>query len=293
MRSLPSNLAQKLDFGVTTLAYAWRLTRADGVIVAVTQHDRDLTFDGTLFVAAQSFVGADHEREVSLASDRTALSGALKIGAITESDLTLGRWDQAKVEAFWVDWTSPSDFIPMWTGMVAGASWRGSVFELDIVGPETLLNRDIGRVYSRTCDAVLGDARCKVDLAGAGRTISATIAGVVSDRAVTMAMPAGKTASDFKSGVFSIITGAAASWQCDIARIDANTTVWQLSLSRPLPIAPQVGDTIRIIMGCDKSFATCKTRFANALNFRGQPTLPGDDVAFGAPAALGNDGGKR
>jgi uncharacterized phage protein (TIGR02218 family) len=293
MRHVPTNLAQKLDIGVTTLAYAWRLTRADGVIVAVTQHDRDLSFDSTLFVAAQSFQGSDHEREVSLASDRTALSGALKIGAISEADLALGRWDQAKVEAFWVDWTSPADFIPMWTGLVAGASWRGSVFELDIVGPETLLNRDIGRVYARTCDAVLGDGRCKVDLAAAGRTISATIASIVSDRAVMMALPLGKTAGDFVGGVFTVMSGTASSWCCDIARIDVTASAWQLSLSRPLPVAPQVGDAIKITMGCDKAYATCKTRFANALNFRGQPTLPGDDVAFGGPAATGNDGGKR
>jgi uncharacterized phage protein (TIGR02218 family) len=293
MRSLPSNLAQKLDFGVTTLAYAWRLTRADGVIVAVTQHDRDLTFDGTLFVAAQSFLGSDHEREVSLASDRTALSGALKIGAISEADLALGRWDQAKVEAFWVDWTSPADYIPIWTGLVAGATWRGSVFELDIVGPETLLSRDVGRVYARTCDAVLGDGRCKVDLAAAGRTISTTIASIISDRALTITLPVGKTLSDFVGGVFTVMNGTAASWRCDIARIEAGATTWQLSLSRPLPAAPQAGDAIKITMGCDKSYSTCKASFANALNFRGQPNLPGDDVAFGGPAATGNDGGQR
>jgi uncharacterized phage protein (TIGR02218 family) len=293
MRNLPPNLAQKLDSGVTTLAYAWRLTRTDGVTVAVTQHDRDLTFGGTLFVAAQGYVGGNFEREVSLASDRTALSGALKIGAITEADLALGRWDQAKVEAFWVDWTSPTDFIPMWTGIVAGASWRGSVFELDIVGPETVLNRDIGRVYARTCDAVLGDARCKVDLASAARTISTTIASTISDRALTIALPVGKTSSDFVGGVFTMMNGPAALWRCDIARVDAGATTWQLSLSRPLPVAPQAGDAIKITMGCDKAFSTCKTRFANALNFRGQPTLPGDDVAFGGPAMTGNDGGKR
>jgi uncharacterized phage protein (TIGR02218 family) len=293
VRSLPPTLAQKLDFGVTTLAYAWRLTRVDGVSVAVTQHDQDLTFDSTLFVAAQGFIGGDHEREVSLASDRTALSGALKIGAISEADLALGRWDQAKVEAFWVDWTNPADFIPMWTGIVAGASWRGSLFELDIAGPETLLNGDIGRVYARTCDAVLGDARCKVDLAAVGRTISATIANVVSDRTLTIALPAGKASSDFVGGVFKFVNGLMGAWTCDIARIDVNAMVWQLSLARPLPLAPQVGDAINITMGCDKAFATCKTRFANILNFRGQPTLPGDDVAFGGPAVSGNDGGKR
>ena len=294
MRVLPPALAAKLNSGVTTMAQAWRLTRADGVVVAVTQHDSDLTFDGTIFRAAHSFVGTDHEQAVNLAPDRTALSGALTIGAISEADLASGRWDQAKIEAFWVDWSNPADNIPVWSGVVAGASWRGAAFELDIVGPETVLNREIGRVYARTCDAVLGDLRCKVDLAASGRTSQAIIASVVLDRRLTIAAPNGKIARDFVGGVLTIVSGPASSWRCDITRIEeASASAWHISVSRPFPLAPTSGDAIAISVGCDKAFATCTARFANGLNFRGQPTLPGDDVAFGGPAMTGNDGGKR
>jgi uncharacterized phage protein (TIGR02218 family) len=293
MRTLPASFAQKLDEGVTSIALAWRLTRRDGVQVGVTQHDRDLSFDGTLFVAAHSFVSGDHEKELNLAPDRTALSGALTVGAITQADLALGRWDHAKVEAFWVDWSNPTDFLPMWAGLVAGASWRGSVFELDIVGPQSVLDRDIGRVYARTCDAALGDGRCTVDLGLGGRTVSRVIATVLSDRSIAVVTPSGKAASDFNGGRFSLIAGAAQGWHCDITHIQPHASTWHVSLSRPIPIAPAQGDAVTITMGCDKSFATCKTRFANALNFRGQPTMPGDDVAFGGPSTSGNHGGKR
>jgi uncharacterized phage protein (TIGR02218 family) len=293
MRTLPPSLAQKLDDGVTSIAMAWRLTRKDGVQVGMTQHDRDLSFDGTLFVAAHSFISGDHEKELNLAPDRTALSGALTVGAITQADLALGRWDNAKVEAFWVDWSNPTDFLPMWTGLVAGASWRGAAFELDIVGPQSVLDRDIGRVYARTCDAALGDGRCMVDLGLGGRTVSRVIATVLSDRSIGVAAPTGKAASDFIGGRFSLIAGAAQGWHCDITHIQPHASTWHVSLSRPFPIAPAQGDAVKITMGCDKSFATCKTRFANALNFRGQPTMPGDDVAFGGPSTAGNHGGKR
>jgi uncharacterized phage protein (TIGR02218 family) len=293
MRSIPATLASKLDEGVTTLALAWRLTRTDGVIVALTQHDRDLTFDNTTFVAAQAFLGSDQESQLNLSPNRTALSGALTIEAISEADLALGRWDGAKVEAFWVDWTSPTDFIRIWLGIVAGATWRGSVFELDVVGPEAVLNKEIGRVYARTCDATLGDGRCKVNLAVSGRTLSATISAVSCDRSVTCAIPAGSNKDDFIGGVITLTDGPATSWRADVTRIEVSTSAWRIYLSRPFPIAPASGNGFSLTMGCDKSFATCKARFANALNFRGQPTLPGDDVAFAGPAAGGNDGGKR
>jgi uncharacterized phage protein (TIGR02218 family) len=35
-----------------------------------------------------------------------------------------------------------------------------------------------------------------------------------------------------------------------------------------------------VLAGCDKAFSTCKKKFDNALNFRGFPHLPGNDVAY-------------
>jgi uncharacterized phage protein (TIGR02218 family) len=35
-----------------------------------------------------------------------------------------------------------------------------------------------------------------------------------------------------------------------------------------------------ITAGCDKSFATCKARFDNGINFRGFPHVPGSDFSY-------------
>jgi uncharacterized phage protein (TIGR02218 family) len=293
MRTLPSALNAKLAEGVTTLARAWRLTRGDGVIVALTQHDRDLSFDGTLFKAAGSFIVADHERELGLSADRTALSGALTATTISEADLKLGRWDGAKIEAFWVDWTNPADFIPMWRGLVAGVTWRGSVFELDVVGIEAALTREIGQVYARTCNASLGDGRCKVDLNLPAHKILANIQAVMTERVIKIATPVGKNVFQFQGGTLEITNGLASGWKSAIHSVIASATGWEITITRPLPVTPATGDNVCLQVGCDKSFVTCRDRFANALNFRGQPTMPGDDVAFGGPAPMGNDGGKR
>ena len=56
------------------------------------------------------------------------------------------------------------------------------------------------------------------------------------------------------------------------------------------PIAP--GDTFSVTAGCDKQFATCKSKFANGLNFRGFPFMPGNDAVLAGPA-LPLDGGSR
>jgi len=42
---------------------------------------------------------------------------------------------------------------------------------------------------------------------------------------------------------------------------------------------------VELVEGCDKSLATCATRFANAVNFRGEPYLPGIDLLTRYPGA--------
>ncbi|MFZ5670882.1 MAG: baseplate hub protein [Pseudomonadota bacterium] len=44
--------------------------------------------------------------------------------------------------------------------------------------------------------------------------------------------------------------------------------------------------------GCDKRFATCSGRFSNGLNFRGFPTIPGDDFLTLVPARGDRNDGK-
>ena len=45
------------------------------------------------------------------------------------------------------------------------------------------------------------------------------------------------------------------------------------------------GDTFAVTAGCDKQFATCRAKFANAVNFRGFPHMPGNDFVAAYPRA--------
>ncbi len=50
---------------------------------------------------------------------------------------------------------------------------------------------------------------------------------------------------------------------------------------------------ITVEVGCDKRFETCRDRFANTLNFRGFPHIPGNDfvVSFTRQGEARQDGG--
>jgi hypothetical protein len=59
----------------------------------------------------------------------------------------------------------------------------------------------------------------------------------------------------------------------------------QLELFLPMGYAIESGDTFRIHPGCDKRLETCIDRFANVLNFRGEPYVPGADSLVSYPDA--------
>ena len=57
----------------------------------------------------------------------------------------------------------------------------------------------------------------------------------------------------------------------------------QIELLLPMGYAIEIGDLFRIHPGCDKRLDTCIERFANVLNFRGEPYVPGQDSLMSYP----------
>jgi hypothetical protein len=51
----------------------------------------------------------------------------------------------------------------------------------------------------------------------------------------------------------------------------------QITLAQPMPYLCAIGDAYSMHAGCDKAFETCRDRFANVVNFRGEPHIGGVD----------------
>jgi uncharacterized phage protein (TIGR02218 family) len=56
-----------------------------------------------------------------------------------------------------------------------------------------------------------------------------------------------------------------------------------LTLAEAPVRAMAVGDAFAVVAGCDKLAATCRAKFANLINFRGFPTIPGDETMVRYP----------
>ena len=87
MRTIPSGLQEKLSSGVTTLCRCWRIARRDGVVLGFTDHDEDVTVDGTLCRAGTGLTGSEVTARLGLSVDGSEISGALDDEALSEADL--------------------------------------------------------------------------------------------------------------------------------------------------------------------------------------------------------------
>ena len=289
MKPLDPALQAHLDAGATTLAWCWRLTRGDGVVFGFTDHDRALQFDGTSFEPETGFTASELRASADLAVDAQDAEGVLSSDRITEADILEGRWDSAAVEVFRVNWAAPAQRVLLRRGAV-GEIRRGRVaFVAEMRSLAHQLGQTVGRVFQGACDARLGDARCGVELDDPAYRASASVSAVQRARAFTAAGLGGFAAGWFTLGRLDW-TGGANAGRVDEVRAHgvvggvAGGVAAITLLEAPVrPIAP--GDAFVLRAGCDKRIETCAGKFANVVNFRGFPHIPGEDVMLRNAAA--------
>ena len=164
MRIIQAEFAERLAHGAVTSCLCWRLERRDGFVLAVTEHDRPLDVDGTHYLPGAAVDGASFVQTADLRPGHAAAGGALAHEAITDADLAAGLWDGARVEVIRADWQRPDLFVRVWSGKLGEITRGDTGFEAQLVSLKADLERPLGRVYARQCDAELGDARCGVDV---------------------------------------------------------------------------------------------------------------------------------
>lgn len=278
MKDLGGGLEAHLATGATTLCWCWRLTRRDGVIFGATDHDEPLTFDGTVFEASAGFTASDIKDGVGLSVDNLEVSGALSSAALTDVDLSAGRYDDAKVEIFRVNWADVMQRVLMRTGSLGEVRRSGSAFAAEVRGLQHYLQQPKGRLFQFTCDADVGDARCGVNLATPAFTGTATIMTAPTPRRFTVSGLSAYGHDFFSRGLATFTSGPAAGLKIEVKSHSNLNGVVMVELWADAEGPPAAGNTFTVRAGCDKHFETCKERFSNGINFRGFPKMPGNQL---------------
>ncbi len=260
-----------------TVATFWRVARSDGVTLGFTTHDGDLWFDGVLHRAVPGMMPSAIRRSADLEPDSAEVEGALSHESISSADLAAGRFDGARVAIGVVDWESLENHV-LYRGAIGSVTEEASKFTAQLFSRKAELQHDPVPRTSPTCRAAFCGPGCT--LSAVRYTHRATvISAQLNQNALTVS-----SATDpalFLGGTLRVCDGALAGQSAEIISVSGS----QLVLSSPLDEAPVAGTRLRLTEGCDRTIATCASRFANAINFQGEPYLPGNDMIARYPSS--------
>lgn len=260
-----------------TVATYWRLYRRDGVTLGFTTHDKDLWFGGICHRAAPGLLPSAIRRSASLEPDSAEIEGALTHDSIRAEDIAQGRFDGAFLEAGAVDWENGENAV-LYSGELGTISSEGNRFEAELLSGKTVLETDLVPRTSPACRAEFCGPGCGLSAARFSAEMRITAIDEASGR---MALSPLSDPALWVDGSLRWLDGSHAGFWRTISDAAAEG----VRLDDPLPPDAVIGSRVLLTQGCDHSLATCHGRFGNAVNFRGEPFLPGNDALTRYPVS--------
>ena len=273
---------------VRTKALCWSVVRTDGVSIKGTSLDRDLVvtasgYAGT-YPAMLGVIGSNVKSSADLSIDNLEVQSALFTTGVEASDIEAGLYDGAAVVVFETDFTNPASVTILRTGTIGQITRTAEGgYTAEIRGLAQQLAQVITDVYQLSCRAEFGSGdetrvirRCGVDRAA--YTFSDVVTAITTpDRKFTSSSlgAAHPVNGYFQYGEIIFTSGSNDGYT---RRVKTYSSTGLTDLTEPLPYDIEVGDTFSIVAGCDKSLATCRDKFSNVINFKGEPDIPGNDA---------------
>lgn len=257
------------------VAAFWRIYRRDGVTLGFTSHDRDLRFAGVLHRAAPGILPSAIRRTAGLSGDSAEMQGALTHDSIADADLAAGRFDDALVEVGAVDWETCENAV-LYVGSIGDVTREGGGFTADLRSAKAALEIDPVPRTSPMCRAAFCGPGC--GLSGARFEHRARLVSIDPD--LQQLSLSAADLERFASGTVRFLDGPLAGVALAVVAADRAGLVVDAAIDGGLAQGMQA----ILREGCDHTLATCAARFDNAVNFRGEPFLPGNDLLSRYPS---------
>lgn len=274
MKNISTELKEHLAGEVACMANCWKITRKDGAVLGFTSHDADIEIDGVTYRADTGITPTAVQTNSSFAVDNLEVEGMLSADSIREADLNAGLYDFAELEVFMVNYEDLSmGQLPLRRGWIGEVTYGAEQFVAEVRGLTQKLSQRIGDVFTPQCRAVFADTKCGID---AANFMSAATVDSAESREVFASSALTQTSGYFNFGKVRFTSGENSGLSMEVKEFAAGRVILVL----PLPYEIASGDGFEIVAGCDKNFNTCVGKFSNAVNFRGEPHVPGSDKAL-------------
>jgi uncharacterized phage protein (TIGR02218 family) len=256
-------------------------TFVDGSVLRTTSADVALSFSGNTWLSESPIIERTYTTvQVGVTVDTMTLtvkpSPANTIGGLSwQSAARQGYLDGATVlveTAYLTTWPTVIGTLHVFGGNVSEADPARTKVDIQVTSALELLNRQFPRnLYQATCLHTVYDSGCTV--AKASFTVTGTVTGTPTVTSIKTgnAQPTGY----FEQGVLTFTSGANNGLKRTVKSYDPATG---FTFALPLPVAPSAGDTISVFAGCDKTKATCQSKFSNIGRFRAFPWIPAPET---------------
>lgn len=284
MRQVSDKMAALLESNQFVIAELYTITTVQGSEYRYTNYDYSIIVDEKAYLSNGPIIERDslsYKIGIELDSLSVAVSinddvmlGSLPfLQAVHNGQLDGARF---KLERVFMDPKHPFDTsagtIKLFDGLIVEPDFTRNQLQFSVKSDLDVLSVQMPRdLYQPSCKNTLFDMRC-----GLIREEHAVFATVEDDSTLsrivcTIAKPQGY----FTQGVVEFTAGLNASIKRTI-RLHENGS---LLLTLPLTQMPEVGETIKVYPGCDKTMDTCSIRFNNLERFRGEPFVPVPETA--------------
>jgi uncharacterized phage protein (TIGR02218 family) len=256
------------------MCFAWKLTpHASSVLtnpIAGTDNTRNLLLPGhgaTVFRSITGITPSAIDVESGQESAGLEFTAVFDTEEFTRAAVNAGDWNSAKLEVFELSFRYPDmgQLVPF-DGRIGTVHEEGRIFTAQAT-PLTAIGRiKIGRKTGANCDVkVLGDARCKLNLAPYTRTAQ-TVTAVPDVQHTFRASGLASPTVAYENGQIHWTSGDNAPRKFEIKSYDNSTK--EIVLHFDTPFAIESGDVFTIIEGCNRTPDQCE-QYANIINFRG------------------------
>lgn len=261
-------------------------------VLTVTDHTRRLSIDGEVYKPLPMMPTQTAQGD-GLKPNNAEMTHILSSAGISEADVMGGRWDFARFDYFAVKYPtdaatlySATQTVTLATDLAQKMSGQFGEFKINLAGHFVVelrslsqpLAQDLGDIVGSLCVArQLGDFTCGQPMDNYIKT--GTIASITNGLSMSVTLDAGAQADDyFEYGLLQFVDGENAFYEREVKTNVGNA----LTLQRPFPFTPQVGDAVIVVAGCNRTLAKCQTFVnpnepsgTNVENFHAFPYVPG------------------
>lgn len=193
MRTVSAALLAHLAGTTQTVATLWLVTRKDGAQYGFTDLDRPITYNGITYAATGGYTHSQIDMTSDLSTANLEVQAVFDSPSITPESLESGLWDFAQVQCSLVNYADLTQgAVILSAGTLGQVSIANGAYKAELRGVAQLMQQEQGDVYSPTCRANFGDAKCAVDrgpLTVAGSVASVNSAVSWNDPTLTQVGP--------------------------------------------------------------------------------------------------------